>query len=271
MIDDLAMAETGETADDQARICRPQPLDGLFHVPFFFSVPTGDLCIGLYQKVRSIEIKSCLPSGPDGFQADIIRDTAEHSLHSLLRLPHKAQRPCRHVLFVCRSILLLRHDLQNQSIQHSEIQILRPAEDHPIDLNGWGSLQKNSRSAAQRLCKKQIQLSVKLFFNISGQLVRLIPGSRVGRFTGSIKAVEADGIHAEFPFQQRDQILKLLPAHKISVQQHHGLSLYIAESFDLHANMPPRYYRTFMQKSQRSLPRPSVMVLSQISFGCSPV
>ena len=71
MIDDLAMAEIGETADDQARICRPQPLDGLFHVPFFFSVPTGDLCIGLYQKVRSIEIKSCLPSGPDGFQADM--------------------------------------------------------------------------------------------------------------------------------------------------------------------------------------------------------
>ena len=106
-------------------------------------------------KVRSIEIKSCLPSGPDGFQTDMIRDTAEHSLHSLLRLPHKAQCPCRHVLFVCRSILLLRHDLQNQSIQHSEIQILRPAEDHPIDLNGWGSLQKNSRSAAQRLCKSR--------------------------------------------------------------------------------------------------------------------
>ena len=49
MIDDLAMAETGETADDQARICRPQPLDGLFHVPFFFSVPTGDLCIGRFE------------------------------------------------------------------------------------------------------------------------------------------------------------------------------------------------------------------------------
>lgn len=165
----------------------------------------------------------------------------------------------------------IRQELRGQKIQHSEIQILRPAEDHPIDLNGWGSLQKNSRSAAQRLCKKQIQLSVKLFFNISGQLVRLITGSRVGRFTGSIKAVEADGIHAEFPFQQRDQILKLLPAHKISVQQHHGLSLYIAESFDYHTNLPPRYYLTFMQKSQRSLPRPSVMVLSQISFGCSPV
>ena len=63
----------------------------------------------------------------------------------------------------------------------------------------------------------------------------------------------------------------LLPAHKISVQQHHGLSLYIAESFDFHTNLPPRYYLTFMQKSQRSLPRPSVMLLSQISFGCSPV
>ena len=170
-------------------VCKMQGI-----MPFFFSVPAGDLCIGLYRKVRPIEIKPCLPSGPDGFQADMIRDTAEHGLHSLLRLPHKAQRPCRHVLFVCRSILLLRHDLQNQSIQHSEIQILRPAEDHPIDLNGWGSLQKNSRSAAQRLCKKQIQLSVKLFFNISGQLVRLIPGSRVGRFTCSVKAVEAVGI-----------------------------------------------------------------------------
>ena len=33
----------------------------------------------------------------------------------------------------------------------------------------------------------------------------------------------------------------------------------------------PRYYLTFMQKSQRSFPRPSVMLLSQISFGCSPV
>ena len=31
----------------------------------------------------------------------------------------------------------------------------------------------------------------------------------------------------------------MLPAHKISVQQHHGLSLYIAESFDFHFNMPP--------------------------------
>jgi len=31
------------------------------------------------------------------------------------------------------------------------------------------------------------------------------------------------------------------------------------------------YYLTFMQKSQRSFPRPSVMLLSQISFGCSPV
>ena len=140
---------------------------------------------------------------------------------------------------MCRSILLLRHDLQNQSIQHSEIQILRPAEDHTTDLNVWGSLQKNSRSAAQRLCKKQIQLSVKLFFNISGQLVRLILGGRVGCFACSVKAVETDGIHAEFLFQQRDQILKLLPAHKISVQQHHGLSLYIAESFDFHFNMPP--------------------------------
>ena len=33
----------------------------------------------------------------------------------------------------------------------------------------------------------------------------------------------------------------------------------------------PHYYLTFMQKSQRSFPRPSVMLLSQISFGCSPV
>ena len=31
------------------------------------------------------------------------------------------------------------------------------------------------------------------------------------------------------------------------------------------------YFMVFMQKSQRSLPRPSVMLLSQISFGCSPV
>ena len=58
---------------------------------------------------------------------------------------------------------------------------------------------------------------------------------------------------------------------KISVQQHHGLSLYIAESFDVHTNLPTRYFLTFMQKSQRSFPRPSVMLLSQISFGCSPV
>ena len=51
------------------------------------------------------------------------------------------------------------------------------------------------------------------------------------------------------------------------LQAEHGLSLYIAESFHLHANMPPRYYLTFMQKSQRSFPCPSVMLLSQISFG----
>ena len=38
-----------------------------------------------------------------------------------------------------------------------------------------------------------------------------------------------------------------------------------------HTNMPPHYYLTFMQKSQRSFPRPSVMLLSQISFGCNPV
>ena len=31
------------------------------------------------------------------------------------------------------------------------------------------------------------------------------------------------------------------------------------------------YFMVFMQKSQRSLPRPSVMVRSQINFGCSPV
>ena len=31
------------------------------------------------------------------------------------------------------------------------------------------------------------------------------------------------------------------------------------------------YFMVFMQKSHRSLPRPSVMLLSQISFGCSPV
>ena len=31
------------------------------------------------------------------------------------------------------------------------------------------------------------------------------------------------------------------------------------------------YFMVFMQKSQRSFPRPSVMLLSQISFGCSPV
>ena len=109
-------------------------------------------------------------------------------------------------------------DLQNQSIQHAKIQILRPAEDHPIDLNGWGSLQKNSRSAAQRLCIKQVQPSVQFFFNISRQLVRLSLSGRVSRFACSVKAVETDGIHAEFPFQQRDQVLKLLPAHKISVQ-----------------------------------------------------
>ena len=30
------------------------------------------------------------------------------------------------------------------------------------------------------------------------------------------------------------------------------------------------YFMVFMQKSHRSLPRPSVMLLSQISFGCSP-
>ena len=201
----------------------------------------------------------------------MIRDTAEHGLHSLLRLPHKAQRPCRHILFVCRSILLLRHDLQNQSIQHAKIQILRPAEDHSTDLNVWGSLQKNSRSAAQRLCIKQVQPSVQFFFNIFRQLVRLSLSGRVGRFACSVKAVETDGIHAEFLFQQRDQILKLPPAHKISVQQHNGLSLSIAESFDVHTNLPPGYFSTFMQKSQRSFPRPSVILLSQISFGCSPV
>ena len=31
------------------------------------------------------------------------------------------------------------------------------------------------------------------------------------------------------------------------------------------------YFMVFMQKSQRSFPRPSVMLLSQISFGCRPV
>ena len=49
MIDDLTMTKTGEAADDQTRICLPQSLDGLFHMPFFFSVPAGDLCIGLYR------------------------------------------------------------------------------------------------------------------------------------------------------------------------------------------------------------------------------
>ena len=170
-------------------VCKMQGI-----MPFFFSVPAGDLCIGLYRKVCPIEIKPCRPGGPDGFQTDMIRNTAEHGLHSLLRLPHKTQCPCRYALFVRHPILLLRHDLQNQSIQHSKIQILRPAEDHLSDLNVWGSLQKNSRSAAQRLCKKQVQPSVKLFFNIIRQLVRLIPGSRVSRFTCSVKAVEADGI-----------------------------------------------------------------------------
>ena len=52
MIDDLTMTKTGEAADHQTRICLPQSLDGLFHMPFFFSVPAGDLCIGLYRKVR---------------------------------------------------------------------------------------------------------------------------------------------------------------------------------------------------------------------------
>ena len=33
------------------------------------------------------------------------------------------------------------------------------------------------------------------------QFEDLIPGSRVGRFTCSVKAVEADGIHPEFLFQ----------------------------------------------------------------------
>ena len=194
MIDDIAVPEAGKTADGQARICRPQPQDRLFHMPFFFPVPAGDLCIGLYQKVRSVKIKPCRPSGSDGFQTDMIRDTAEHSLHSLLGLPHKAQRPCRYTLFECRSILFLRHDHQKQSIQHAEIQILRSAEDHPTNLNIWGFLQKNSRSTAQRLCIKQIQPSVQFFFDISRQLVRLIPGSRVGRFACSVKAVEADGM-----------------------------------------------------------------------------
>ena len=30
------------------------------------------------------------------------------------------------------------------------------------------------------------------------------------------------------------------------------------------------YFMVFMQKSQRSFPRPSAMLLSQISFGCNP-
>lgn len=50
MIDDLAMAETGEAADDQARICRPQPLDGLFHVPFFSPYQQATFASGCTKK-----------------------------------------------------------------------------------------------------------------------------------------------------------------------------------------------------------------------------
>ena len=116
VVDDVTVAKAGEAPPAQLRIRLAQPQDGLFHVTFFFSIPAGDVGLRLHGEVCPVEIEASLSGGPDGFQTDVLRNAAQHGLHALLRLPHKAQRPGGHGLFPGRLILLWRHDFEKQPV-----------------------------------------------------------------------------------------------------------------------------------------------------------
>lgn len=103
--------------------------------PSFSPVPAGDPRFRLLGKDNAVEIEPNLPRGAEGFQTDIIGDSAEHGIHSLLRLPHNAQRPGRHGFFASRAVLLSGHNSQDQSVEESIIQIFRAAENHVADLH----------------------------------------------------------------------------------------------------------------------------------------
>lgn len=154
MVDDVAVAEAGEAADRQLRVCLPQMLDGFFHVALLFPVPAGDVGLRLYREFCAVEIEPCGPGGPDGLQTDMLRDAGHHGLHALLRLAHEAQRPRGHRLLPGRFILLWRHDLEDQAVQDPKVQIFRPTEDHVVDPDARRGLQKDCRSAAERFGKE---------------------------------------------------------------------------------------------------------------------
>lgn len=111
VVDNVAVAEALKAADGQLRVCLTQQLNGSFHVSFFFTVPAGDFRRRLHGESGAVEIQPRRPGGADGFKADFIRDSAHHGLHTLLRLPHEAQRPGGHSLVPRRLVLLLRNDL----------------------------------------------------------------------------------------------------------------------------------------------------------------
>ena len=69
-------------------------------------------------------------------------------------------------------------------------------------------------------------MSTAVFSDVGFQLVGLLLYSGVGDLSRSVKAIEADGIHTIHIFQQWDHVLKLPPAHEISMQQHDFLALF---------------------------------------------
>ena len=81
-------------------------------------------------------------------------------------------------------------------------------------------------------------MSTAVFSDIDFQLMSLLLCCGVGDLSRSVKAIEADGIHAIRIFQQWNHVLKLPPAHEISMQQHDFLTLLNAKLFDLHVDTP---------------------------------
>ena len=54
----------------------------------------------------------------------------------------------------------------------------------------------------------------------------------------------------QFAGKERNQVFNLPPAHEISVQQHHTLSLWFAKLFDLHVEIPPAVISEFSGRSR---------------------
>lgn len=189
------MSKIRKALNCQFWVNHPQLFNGFFHMPLPLPIPAGHLRVRLRFRHTAVQVQSNLPCGINGFQTDMVRYPIQHSLHACFRLPHEAQRPCGHFLCSRRLILLLGHYSQNQRVPNAKIQIFRPAENHPANLDVFRRFQVYGRSAAEGLRIKRIQRTIAVLAQIVLQLVSLFLCRSIGRFSGTVEAVKADGIN----------------------------------------------------------------------------